>query len=307
MAGLVDGDRPLLVVGKYLVAFFQTAYHAVDGGVEVLSAHVLLVVTCGDERGFVAHVGYVGAREARSLACQKLDVEVGGGLYLAQVHLEYLHAVGQVGQVDVYLSVETSGAHEGLVEDVGAVGGGEDYHAAVGAEAVHLRKQLVESVLALVVGAHAGVASAGAAHGVDFVDEHYARRLLLGLAEEVAHARGAHAYEHLHEVGTRHGEERHVGLAGHSLGKQRLARAGRAYQERTLGYLAAEVGVALGIFEEFDYLLNLGLGLAKAGYVAEGHFVGVVLVEEHGLRLAHAEYASGTSGIFRRRRCSCGA
>jgi len=38
------------------------------------------------------------------------------------------------------------------------------------------------------------------AHGVDLVDEHDAGRVLLALLEEVAHARGAHADEHLHEV-----------------------------------------------------------------------------------------------------------
>ena len=208
------------------------------------------------------------------------------------MHLEYGHAVGQVGQIHVDLTVKSSGAHQGLVEDVGAVGGGEDYHAAVRAETVHLGKQLVESVLALVVGAHVGVAAAGAAHGIDLVDEHNAGSFLLGLAEQVADTRGPHADKHLDKIGARHGEERHIGFAGHSLGQQCLTRAGRAYEQRALGYLAAQVGIALGILEKLHYFLDFRFGFGESGDVLERHLVGVVLVEEHGLGLAHREYSS---------------
>ena len=120
------------------------------------------------------------------------------------MHLEYGHTVGQVGQVNVNLSVETSGAHQGLVEDVGAVGGGQYDYAAVAAEAVHFCKKLVEGVLAFVVRAHVGIASAGAANGVDFVNEHDAWSFFLGLAEQIADTRGADAHEHFDEVRTRH-------------------------------------------------------------------------------------------------------
>src|SRR2546429_6985269 len=49
-------------------------------------------------------------------------------------------------------------------------------------------------------------------------------RVLLALLEQVAHARGADAHEHLDEVRARDGEERDVRLAGDRLGEQRLDR-----------------------------------------------------------------------------------
>ena len=51
----------------------------------------------------------------------------------------------------------------------------------------------------------------------------------LGLLEQVTHARGADADDHLDELRRRHLEERHAGLAGDRPGQQRLAgaRAGR--------------------------------------------------------------------------------
>jgi hypothetical protein len=79
-------------------------------------------------------------------------------------------------------------------------------------EAVHLDEQLVQRLLALVVAA-AEAGAAVAADGVDLVHEDDARRRLLRLLEEVAHARGADADEHLDEVGAGDREERHARLA----------------------------------------------------------------------------------------------
>ena len=52
-------------------------------------------------------------------------------------------------------------------------------------------------------------------------------RGLLGLLEQVAHARGADADDGLDELRGRHREERRLGLARDGAGQQRLARAGR--------------------------------------------------------------------------------
>src|SRR5207237_3328599 len=94
--------------------------------------------------------------------------------------------------------------------------------------------------LALVVSA-AEAGAAVAADGVDLIDEDDARRVLLPLLEEVAHARSAYADEHLHEVGAGDGEERRVRLAGDGAREEGLAGARRAHQQDDHGHLAAEL------------------------------------------------------------------
>jgi hypothetical protein len=47
--------------------------------------------------------------------------------------------------------------------------------------------------------------------------------------EELTHARGAAAHEHLHELRCGDGEERHARLARHRPRQQRLARTRRSY------------------------------------------------------------------------------
>src|SRR4029079_13882841 len=110
------------------------------------------------------------------------------------VDLEDLGPALHVGAVEDDLAVEAAGPQERRVEDVRAVGGGDDDHVRVRIEAVHLDQDLVEGLLALVVAAtEAGAALA--ADRVDLVDEDDARRLALGLIEQIPDAARADADE----------------------------------------------------------------------------------------------------------------
>ncbi len=111
-------------------------------------------------------------------------------------------AAAQVGPRHDDAAIEATGAQQRGIEHVGAVGGGDDDHAVVGLEAVHLDEQLVERLLALVV-TTAEAGAAVATDGVDLVDEDDARRVLLALLEQVADAARADADEHLDEVRAR--------------------------------------------------------------------------------------------------------
>ena len=254
----------------------------------------------GDQRGLVADVGDVGARETGGLARQERTVQLRIELQRTQVDVENLLALLHVGKSHLDLAVETPGAHQRLVEDVGPVGGGQNDDARIGLEAVHLREELVERILPLIVAREPGILAAGAADGVDLVDEDDARRLLLGLLEKVADTRGAHADEHLHEVGTRNREERHVGFACDGLRQQGLTRPRRAYEQRSLGNFGSQLLIFVGLLEEIHDLHDLDLGLLQPGHILERDAFGVILVEHLRLGLAHvhdaaARTASGTA------------
>ena len=64
---------------------------------------------------FIAHIGNIGTGKSGGLAGEEIDVDGVVGLDLAQVDIEYGHAVGKVGEIYKNLSVETSGAEEGFV------------------------------------------------------------------------------------------------------------------------------------------------------------------------------------------------
>src|SRR5699024_5405953 len=123
----------------------------------------------------------------------------------------------------------------------------------------------------------------------DFVDKNDARRLFLGLLEHVAYAGGADTDEHFHKIGTGNREERHSGLAGNSLGQQRLAGTRRAYHKHASGYLAANALKLARLRQELDQLLHFGLGFFDAGDVGKrdldlvgGHHARLGFAKRHG-------------------------
>ena len=133
-----------------------------------------------------------------------------------------------------------------------------------------------------------------AADGVDFVDEDDAGRVLLGLLEHVAHARGADADEHLDEVGARNGEERHVGFARDRARDQGLAGAGRPDQQHAARNPSAEPLVFSGVAQELDDLLQILFGLVDAGDVLEGD-AAMRLGQHFGARFAKAHRLAGAA------------
>ena len=247
--------------------------------------HDLLVVARGVERRLVDQVGQIGAREAGRAARQHRHLHVVGHRNLARVDAENALAPLDVGTVHDDAAIEAARAEQRRIEHVGPVGRGDEDDAFVRLEAVHLDEQLVERLLALVVAA-AEAGAAMTADGVDLVDEDDAGRVLLALLEQVAHARGADADEHLDEVGAADREERHVGLAGDGAREQRLAGSRGAHQQHALRNAAAELLELLRLLEELDDLLELFLRLVDAGDVLERD---LLLRARRQLRLALAE------------------
>ena len=188
------------------------------------------------------------------------------------MHFQDLLATLHVGTPHHHAPVETARPQQRRIQHVRPVGGRHQDHAFVGFESVHLHQQLVEGLFALVVSA-AQTRAAMAAHGVDFIDEDDARRVLLALLEQVAHAAGAHAHEHLHEIRTGDREERNIRFARDGARQQRLAGARRADQQNALGNPAAQLLELLRLAQELDDLLQLFLGFFHARHVLERDFL----------------------------------
>ena len=231
----------------------------VDGG---------LVFTGGQKGRLVDEVGQVGAAHADGPASDRVQVDVRGQRSVSRVDLQDLEPPLLGRTVDGDVPVESAWAEQRRIEHVGTVGRRQDDHAFTGGEAVHLREDLVERLLALVVPAtQAGPPDSP--HGIDFVDEQDAGTVLLGGLEHVAHPAGAHTHEHLDELRARNGEERHTGLAGDCAGQERLAGAGRSVQEHSLGNSASQPLKLLGVLEELDNLLEFGLRVLKPCHLVE--------------------------------------
>src|SRR5206468_7945794 len=108
---------------------------------------------------------------------------------LAYVHLEDLRAALPVRTVDEHLAIEAPRAQKRRIEDLRAIGCGEQDESLARIEAIHLDQELIQRLLLLVVPAQA-VRATGAAQRIELVDEDDCRGPRAGLLEEVAHTRG---------------------------------------------------------------------------------------------------------------------
>src|SRR5829696_8936120 len=106
---------------------------------------------------------------------------------------EDLPAPGDVRRLNRDAAVEAAWAQQRRIEDLGPVGGRQHDDAGTRLEAVHLGEDLVERLLALIVGAGERARAAGTADRVELVDEHDRRGGGLRLGKQVPHARGADA------------------------------------------------------------------------------------------------------------------
>ena len=197
----------------------------------------------------------------------------------------------QVGPIDRHPAVEAARPQQRRVEDLGTVGGGQENDASLSVETVHLRQELVQRLLPLVVASQHRAHAPRLADGVQLVDEDDAGRLVLGLREQVAYPRRADADEHLHEVRAAEAEERHPGFPRDRLGKERLAGAGRPHEQDAFRDLSSEAAISLGPLEKVHDLHQLAPRFVDTGHVIEGH-AGAALDVDLGPALPEGEKAA---------------
>ena len=268
-----------------------------DGVVDVLLADEPAPAAHGQERRLVEQVLQVRAGESGRALGDLGQVDVVAQALAPGMYLEDLLPALDIRKAYVHPAVKAAGAQQRVVQNVGPVGGRHDDDAFVVVEAVHLNKQLVERLLALVVSA-AQTGAALAAHRVDLVDEHDSRSDLLGLLEQVAYAARADTHVQLHEIGAGDGQELHAGFAGDSLGQQCFAGARRADQQHALGDARAHVGVRFGILEVLHDLLELLFLLVGSRHVGEGLLVALLTAQPRA-RLGEFHHAAGAAALGR--------
>src|SRR4051812_33284752 len=93
------------------------------------------------------------------------------------------------------------------------------------------------------------------ANSVDLIDEYDARCVLLTLFEQIANAACTDTNKHLHKIGARNREERHIGFARDRARQQRLTGARRPNQEHPFRDTSAQLLEFLRLTKKLNDLL----------------------------------------------------
>mmetsp|Transcript_11924 Transcript_11924/g.32586 ORF Transcript_11924/g.32586 Transcript_11924/m.32586 type:complete len:286 (+) Transcript_11924:1214-2071(+) len=229
-----------------------------------------LAPTARQDSCLIQQVGQVSTSKAGGAQGHLLQVHILRQLLVACMHLQDSQAALLVRHIHRHLAIESAWTQQSRVQNVGTVGGCDDNDASVALEAIHLSQQLVQGLLTLIV-ATANARATGATHSINLIHEDQAGGILLGLLEKVTHTAGTHTHEHLHELGTGDGEERHTSLTSNCLGQQGLSGTGGAYQQASLGNAGTHSSEALRSLQELHNLSKVLLGLLHTSHIIEHH------------------------------------
>ena len=249
---------------------------------------------CRQDRGFIHQVLQIRPGESRCRSCDGLQIHVIRQRFVFRMDLQDLLASLHVRTAHRHLTVKSAGTKDRRIQDVHTVRGSHHDDAFILREAVHLDKQLVQGLFALVVAAaHAGASAAP--HRIDLIDKDDAGLVLLGFLKQVPDAAGTYTYEHLHKVRSGDREERNSGFACHRAGNQGLTGSGRADQDHALRDPRADAQELARLRQEFHDLRQFFLLLVQARHIRERDLLRVR--GEH-LRLALAEVHHGRSAAL---------
>ena len=158
-----------------------------DGADEVVLRKFFPVLSRGKNGSLVHEVRKVGTGESWGTLGYNGKYYIGAKRLLARVYLQDILPVFSIGKVDDHASVETAGAYERRVENIGAVRRRHDDDLFILFETVHLDEYLVQRLFAFVVPA-ADSRAAHASDGVYFVNKKNRGRGFLCDLERIAHA-----------------------------------------------------------------------------------------------------------------------
>ena len=147
----------------------------------------MLIAACGKECCLVDKISQVRACKTGCSPRQNVKVGIFANRLAFDVHAQNRDASRDIGLIDDDLTVKATRSQKCPVQNIGAVGCGNDDNALVRRETVHLNKQLIQRLFALIMPA-ADICTALTTNGINLIDKDYARGIFLCLREEVTNS-----------------------------------------------------------------------------------------------------------------------
>ena len=170
MTALVVGNRGALGLGHHATLALRTGNHALHRFLDLVHRDHRTMTASGQQRRLVEQVRQIGTSKANGHLGELLKLNVLVHRLVLSMHAQDLLAALYVRAVNRDLAVKTAGTQQRRIQNVGAVGRGDQDDRLAFLKTVHLDQQLVERLLALVVAA-AQTGSALTSHGIDLVNK----------------------------------------------------------------------------------------------------------------------------------------
>ena len=156
--------------------------HPIHGVINFAKSDGIFAATGGEDGGFIQEVGEVSPCETGCAPGDGFQGDIRRQFLVAAMHIEDGQSSLDIWRINAHLAVETTRTHEGRVQHVWAVGGGDDDNSAVSLESIHLREELVEGLFPFIVPT-TDTSSPLATYGINFIDKDQTRAIFLSTFE----------------------------------------------------------------------------------------------------------------------------
>ena len=195
---MVCHDQPLLC-GEHFILLLISCDHDLDTLFQIRLSDKLSVLPDRTQRRLIYHVSKFCTGCSGRCSRDGVKVHVVPDLDLSCMYLQDLFPSFQVRKLHRDPPVKSSRAQERRIQSIRTVRGSQDHDALGCIESVHLRQELVQCLLTLVVAAEA-LAVPLLSDRIDLVDEHDTGRFLICLFEKVADLGRSHSDKHFHKL-----------------------------------------------------------------------------------------------------------
>ena len=195
---MVCHDQALLC-GKDFVLLLISCDHDLNTLFQIRLGDKLSVLPDRTQRRLIYHVGKLCTGCSGRCSRDGVKVHVIPDLDLSCMYLQDLFSSLQIGKLHRDPPVKSSRAQKRRIQSIRTVRGSQDHDALGCIESVHLRQELVQRLLTLVIAAEA-LAVPLLSDRIYLVYEHDTGRFLICLLEKVADLGRSHSDEHFHKL-----------------------------------------------------------------------------------------------------------
>ena len=175
---LFHAEDPVLLLFSY-----QDDFHGLQ---KILLGDCLAAVLNRENRALVDHVREIRTHRAGGRQSDGVQIDRLIQHDVLRMNLQDLNPALQIRALHDDSPVKSAGPQKRGIQHLGPVRCGQDQQTLGGVKAIHLGKQLIQGLLALVISPVMGIT--GLADGVNLIDENNTGGVLLRLLEQVAHA-----------------------------------------------------------------------------------------------------------------------
>ena len=170
MTDLMVGNDQLLLIGHHIVLLLITGDDDLDRLLEIRLDHALTTGTYRTKRCLVDDVRKLGTTRAGGCLRDGTEIDIVRHLDASGMHLQDVDTTLKIWKLDRYTTVETARTKQCRIQRIRLVRRCQDDDGLRAVEAVHLRQELIQGLLTLIVSPHRTVATL-LTDGIDLIDE----------------------------------------------------------------------------------------------------------------------------------------